>query len=107
MHALYPRTKGFVATVQQLRTSHVRAVYDVTIAYADRRDFLSPPSMLQTLYQPALGKQYRMHAHVKRYELSSLPSDDADLAEWLEKRWMEKGVTLESLRKKLASGSPW
>lgn len=34
-HLLYPRTKGFIACVQQLRQApHVKAVYDVTIAYA-------------------------------------------------------------------------
>jgi hypothetical protein len=36
-HLLLPRTKGFAACVQHLRTAapHVKAVYDLTIAYAD------------------------------------------------------------------------
>jgi hypothetical protein len=36
-HLLLPRTKGFAACVQHLRTAapHVKAVYDLTVAYAD------------------------------------------------------------------------
>lgn len=36
-HLLLPRTKGFATCVQHLRTAapHVKAVYDLTVAYAD------------------------------------------------------------------------
>jgi 1-acyl-sn-glycerol-3-phosphate acyltransferase len=45
-HLLLPRTKGFAACVQHLRTAapHVKAVYDLTIAYAD----LKPSGLNQT-----------------------------------------------------------
>ncbi|KZF23738.1 hypothetical protein L228DRAFT_282428 [Xylona heveae TC161] len=47
-HTLYPRTKGFVATVQQLRRSapHVKAVYDLTLAYASLSSSSSPSESL-------------------------------------------------------------
>jgi hypothetical protein len=107
-HALFPRTKGFVATVQQLRkTPHVKAVYDVTLAYAEGSTFMSPPSFFNTVFHPDLAQSYRMYAHVRRFELSSLPSTDAGIAQWLEDRWMEKGSRLADLKKQLDYGEPW
>lgn len=102
-----PSHQRFVSTVQQLRKSHVNAVYDITIAYADGSTFMSMPSFAQTIYQPNLGQRYRMHAHVRRYKLSSLPKTDAELVQWLEKRWVEKGEKLEALKKQLEVGHPW
>lgn len=106
-HTLYPRTKGFISTVQQLRKSHVNAVYDITIAYAHGRNFMQMPSFFQTLSYPSLGQEYRMHAHVRRYELSSLPDTDAAIAHWLEERWLEKGEKLDDLKKRLDGGHVW
>ncbi|GAB7347920.1 hypothetical protein MBLNU459_g5436t2 [Dothideomycetes sp. NU459] len=107
-HTLYPRTKGFVSTVQHLReSSHVKAVYDITIAYADDRIFMSPPSFFETIYHSNLKSRYRLHAHVRRFELESLPESSNDLAQWLEERWMEKGVKLGVLKKQLANGDVW
>lgn len=90
-----------------MRGSHVKVVYDVTIAYADGNAFMVAPTFLQTLYLPGLGKRYRMHAHVERFDLSSLPETDEDLAQWLERRWMEKGRKLESLKRELENGQQW
>lgn len=107
-HTLYPRTKGFVSTVQQLRrSSHVKAVYDVTIAYAEDNLFMSPPSFFHTVYRSDLQGKYRFHAHVRRFELDSLPGNDKELAQWLEKRWMEKGERLALLKKQLANNELW
>lgn len=45
MHLLYPRTKGFVATVQRIRHApHVKAVYDLTIAYQHNGKFFEAPT---------------------------------------------------------------
>ncbi|KAM3416027.1 hypothetical protein BST61_g9514 [Cercospora zeina] len=114
-HVLYPRTKGFVACVTRLRTTrHVRAVYDVTIAYAyhppgagAKREFQRPPTFWQTLSQPKLGRQSTMYVHVTRHAIEDLPHSDAELARWLEERWVEKGERLESLREKLVTGVSW
>ena len=101
-HLLYPRTKGFVATVQTLRkASHVKAVYDVTIAYAKGNKFMSPPSFVQTVNRKHVGAEWKMYVHVKRHELKSLPQSTDDLALWLEKRWVEKGERLEDLKTEL------
>lgn len=100
-HLLYPRVKGFVTTVQHLRKApHVKAVYDLTIAYSYQNRFLYAPSMWETLSLGGLTKQegYKFEVHVERFELKSLPQTDSDLAAWLEQRWMAKGEWLEEKR---------
>lgn len=108
-HVLYPRTKGFIACVQTLRqTQHVKAVYDVTIAYAkDDVQFQSPPQFLQTLMLPRLRDKWRFLVHVERHRLEDLPKDDKGLALWLEDCWVRKGERLEELRGRLKQGLPW
>ncbi|EME88185.1 uncharacterized protein MYCFIDRAFT_184949 [Pseudocercospora fijiensis CIRAD86] len=108
-HLLYPRTKGFVATVQKLRkTPHVKAVYDFTIAYAqDDKLFQVPPSFWQSLSWPNLAQKWRLFVHVDRHELEQLPLDDEALATWLEARWVEKGERLERLRQLLLEHRGW
>ncbi|KAG8629421.1 hypothetical protein KVT40_003286 [Elsinoe batatas] len=101
-HTLYPRTKGFVAMVQNLRKApHVKAVYDVTIAYAKGNQFMAPPSFLETVNTPNLGKKYKMYVHVDRHEIATLPESSEDLAKWLEQRWVEKGDRLEAVKTQL------
>ncbi|KAI8690632.1 PlsC domain-containing protein [Fusarium sp. Ph1] len=96
---LYPRTKGFIATVQHLRQApHVKAVYDLTIAYQHQGTFQRAPSMWETLSTPGLSEQggYKFHVHVRRFPIESLPAKDEELAAWLEELWMEKGKILEA-----------
>ena len=108
-HVLYPRTKGFIACVRKLREApHVKAVYDMTLAYAKGgKVFQNPPSFRQTLMQPNLDRDWRFYVHVQRHELSKLPREDHELAKWLEDRWVEKGECLERLNKRLAQNLPW
>jgi hypothetical protein len=100
-HLLYPRVKGFVTTVNHLRKAkHVKAVYDIAIAYSHNNKFLEAPSIWDTLSLPSITSKYnyKFEVNVKRYELSSLPTTDAALAQWLEDRWIAKGEWLEEKR---------
>lgn len=108
-HLLYPRTKGFTACVQKLRQApHVKAVYDVTIAYANRDEILqSPPTFWQTLSTPDLNRDWRFYVHVDRFDLEQLPSQEDELAKWLEQRWVQKGERLERLQACLSQRLPW
>lgn len=111
LHTLYPRSKGFIASVKNLReTKHIKAVYDVTVAYAKRMGdkylFMQPPSFAQSLLRPGLGQDWKFYVHVDRHPLEQLPEDDSDLAQWLEDRWVEKGRRLESLRQGLVKDRP-
>lgn len=72
-HVLIPRTKGFVATVQGLRGHTVDVVYDVTVGYE-----VKPPSLLGMVRL----EWRRVHVHVRRWPISSLPKDNEGLAAW-------------------------
>ncbi|KAF5003007.1 hypothetical protein FDECE_10429 [Fusarium decemcellulare] len=96
---LYPRTKGFIATVQHLRQApHVKAIYDFTVAYQHQGTFQKAPSMWETLSAPSLSEQggYKFHVHARRFPIESLPTRDEELATWLEELWLEKGKILEA-----------
>ncbi|TVY21440.1 1-acyl-sn-glycerol-3-phosphate acyltransferase delta [Lachnellula arida] len=104
-HLLYPRTKGFVTTVQHLRKAkHMKAVYDMTIAYEHHHKFLQAPTIWESICCGDLsGKRgYKFHVDVKRIPLDELPEDDAGLSKWLETRWIEKGEFLEAKREEWA-----
>lgn len=102
-HLLYPRTKGFIATVQHVRrAAQVKAVYDLTIAYRHGGQFLAAPPFWDTIRLGGLSNGpggYRFEVHLRRFAMEDLPLEDAQLAKWLETRWVEKGEWLE--RKKV------
>lgn len=85
IHTLVPRTKGFEASVEGLR-SHIDAVYDLTISY----DVGVP-----TLWQYLKGLVHRIHVHVRRFPVADLPEPAEDLRQWLLDRWREKDELLE------------
>lgn len=116
--------------MQHLRAGapHVRAVYDVTVAYADTKPggtgreqgkghdedddekrgfrfrFQAPPTFAQSVLTPDIGGRWKMVVHVRRFEIAELPGDEAGLKAWLEARWGEKGEVLEGLRRGLVEG---
>ncbi|PHH74279.1 hypothetical protein CDD82_5020 [Ophiocordyceps australis] len=97
-HLLYPRNKGFVATIQHLRQApHIKAVYDLTIAYKHKTAFQAAPPFWETLSMSSLSRSegYKFHVHVRRFPIESLPDTDEGLALWLEERWIAKGEWLE------------
>jgi 1-acyl-sn-glycerol-3-phosphate acyltransferase len=84
-HTLVPRSKGFSASVEGLR-SHIAAVYDLTIAYE-----VGVPSLWQYLK----GLVHRIHVHVRRFPIEELPQSADDLRQWLLTRWEEKNELLD------------
>ena len=85
-HVLFPRTKGFVATVVGLR-GHVEVVYDVTIGYEEG---------VPTLWQWVKGYVRRVHVHVRRFPIREIPQDEAEIASWLMTRYQEKDDLLDT-----------
>ncbi len=85
VHTLVPRTKGFVASVEGLR-SHIDAVYDLTIGYDDA---------VPSLWQYLKGLVRRIHVHVRRFPVADLPESADGLRRWLLDRWHEKDDLLE------------
>jgi 1-acyl-sn-glycerol-3-phosphate acyltransferase len=84
-HTLVPRSKGFSASVEGLR-SHIAAVYDLTIAYEEG---------VPSLWQYLKGLVQRIHVHVRRFPIEELPYSADDLRQWLLTRWDEKNDLLD------------
>jgi hypothetical protein len=98
-----------VATIKELRnSSSIRAVYDITIAYARRGRFLEAPSMWTTISEPKLGRDWKFHVQVERFDIEEFAAmTDAEIAFWLENRWIEKSKTLERFQEALVSADGW
>jgi 1-acyl-sn-glycerol-3-phosphate acyltransferase len=84
-HTLVPRSKGFSASVEGLR-SHITAIYDLTIAYEEG---------VPSLWQYIKGFVQRIHVHVRRFPIEELPQSADDLRLWLLARWEEKNELLD------------
>ena len=84
-HTLVPRSKGFTASVEGLR-SHITAIYDLTISYE-----VGVPSLWQYLK----GLVKRIHVHVRRFPIEELPHSADDLRLWILARWDEKNELLD------------
>lgn len=85
-HVLFPRTKGFIASVHGLR-NHVKAIYSLTIEY--------PGDRIPTLVQAIRGDVALVNLHVKRHPIEMVPSDDIALAHWLTEQFYEKDRLME------------
>ncbi|ORY81901.1 hypothetical protein BCR37DRAFT_398707 [Protomyces lactucae-debilis] len=95
-HVLYPRVRGFYATVEQFRTSHIKVVYDLTLVWSKDGKLHAAPTPVEVHGISDLNKHYKFHVHVRRFNLQDLPQDEAAVAGWLEKRWVEKDQVLEA-----------
>lgn len=96
-NVLLPRSKGFVASVQALRHSHVRALYDVTLAFAHRsRGF----DVVPTFWDFSLFglDDFELILHVDRHVMEDLPEDDATLTSWLYGLFVRKDQRLAAWR---------
>lgn len=88
--------------------SSVTAIYDLTIAYAHKGRFLEAPGFWESLSEPHLDQDWRFHVHVDRFDIVDLiGKSDAELAKWLETRWMIKSKRMEQLQKDLLNGRDW
>jgi len=85
-HVLFPRTKGFVATVQSLH-GYAEAVYDVTIGYERG---------VPTLWQWIQGYVRRVHVHVRRVPMQQIPREESAIKAWLADCYEKKDDLLET-----------
>lgn len=85
-HVLTPRTKGFLATVEGLK-SEFSVVYDLTIGFEGKA-----PGLFRFFLTPV----NRVHLHCKRYTAESLPKDTASLSQWVLERYQEKDKRMAS-----------
>lgn len=101
-HTLFPRTKGIVATIQSLRDSHIRYLYDFTIGYlhVPTNSLNSQTPSLLRIHSHSLAPEWKFHVHVERYNLDDLPRDDEELSNWIIQLWVEKDKRLGEWKNK-------
>lgn len=95
-HVMMPRTKGFSVSVMALR-EHLDAVYDLTIGYEDG---------VPSLWQYVQGFVPRAHIHVSRFAAGDIPSSEAELSAWLNRRFEAKDALLASFYEDGAFSNP-
>lgn len=88
-HVMLPRTKGFEATMEGLG-DHKQAVYDFTIGYEGHAPGLG---------ELFLGPVKRIHVHVKRHAVGTIPASKAARGQWVIDRWIEKDQLLETFQR--------
>ncbi|KAJ3128474.1 hypothetical protein HK098_004369 [Nowakowskiella sp. JEL0407] len=104
-NVMLPRTKGFVATVNAFRNTHIKAVYDLTIAYKhDEKGFQAFPSVINLHTTPLKG--YHFNIHVRRFLIADLPEDEEELSQWVINMWKEKDEILEYMKTNWTDGLP-
>ena len=84
-NVLLPRTKGVEATVMEI-SDLLDAVYDVTIGY-------EKPFSALDLCRGSVNT--RVHLHVRRHPIASLPKTGRAITQWLIEQWSEKDALLE------------
>jgi len=87
-YCFYPRTTGFVYTINAMRDGGLDAVYDMTIAY---------PDMLPKDPDDVVGgvMPREVHYHIVKYNNEDVPQDNKNLMKWITERWGEKEARLE------------
>ncbi|ORX85634.1 hypothetical protein K493DRAFT_341740 [Basidiobolus meristosporus CBS 931.73] len=98
-NVLLPRSTGMHFCCSQLRKS-VDYVYDMTIGYEGlNQDQI--PQIVYTLKSMYFQNKYprQVHIHVRRYEMSAIPTDEAEFTQWIRARWQEKDALMEDFYK--------
>ncbi|XP_076940818.1 1-acyl-sn-glycerol-3-phosphate acyltransferase 2-like [Bidens hawaiensis] len=86
-NVLIPKTKGFVTSVNEMR-SFVPAIYDMTVAIPRST---TPPTMLR-LFK---GQPSVLHVTMKRYSMKDLPETDEAIAQWCKDIFVAKDESLD------------
>ncbi|EIW67079.1 hypothetical protein TREMEDRAFT_64948 [Tremella mesenterica DSM 1558] len=97
---LFPRTKGFAATIMGLRDSHISHIYDLTFLYTSEQGQHRErvPSLAEQLSSSNLARDgYHFHINVRRIPISDLPEDEAGLKRWCEEAWERKDELLKDI----------
>ena len=85
---LHPRVKGFMATINSLRTE-MDCIYDLTFSG-------DVPSMGKVLMGVA---NTTIHIHVRRFDISRVPQSDKEMENWCRDLWYSKDDLLEQFKK--------
>jgi len=102
-HVLIPRVKGLIASVNAFRNSHVKYIYDFTLAYSHKeKGFGVLPSISTILSQDI--SDYQFHIHIRRFPIESIPVTDEEIYQWAIDLFKYKDDLLEKLKQNWTNG---
>ncbi|XP_065883562.1 lysocardiolipin acyltransferase 1-like isoform X3 [Dysidea avara] len=82
-YVLHPRLRGFLYTVNKLRSHRLDTIVDITVAY--------PDALPKTELHFVRGHvPIEVHYYIRRFPLKGIPQSDEALADWIKKIWAEK-----------------
>lgn len=87
-HHLIPRTKGFTASLPELRNRSV--ILDIQLGI--NKDAPVKPTIFNILN----GKPIESHMHVRRIPFDQVPEDEEQAAEWLQELFRKKDIMQDS-----------
>jgi hypothetical protein len=92
--SLLPRTTGLLLCKETLRDS-VEWLYDLTIGYPDIPPGENPEDVMtmKRIFCEGNGP-HKIHVHIQRYRLDTIPSDTENFTKWLLEKWTEKDKRL-------------
>ena len=90
---MIPRTRGFIATVNAFRNSHIKAIYDLTLCYTSPKGYQKAPSLLR-IHSGSL-EDHSFHIHIKRFSMDDVPLSEQDIRDWVMERFREKEIYLK------------
>ncbi|GFS19934.1 1-acyl-sn-glycerol-3-phosphate acyltransferase epsilon [Elysia marginata] len=93
-HVLFPRSRALEVCVQHLRPN-LDSIIDVTIAYGGAYDYKNHQKLVAPTMQDFLmGKSPKVHIHINKIPIDTVPSDSSELKHWLYERFQAKDKLL-------------
>ncbi|ORX84119.1 acyltransferase-domain-containing protein [Anaeromyces robustus] len=96
-NVLIPRVKGFNASVNAFRNSHVKYVYDFTLAYNHKEKGFGELPSIATILSSDISN-YQFHIHIRRIPIESIPENEEEVYQWAIKMFHDKDKLLEDLK---------
>ncbi|VBB29021.1 unnamed protein product [Acanthocheilonema viteae] len=87
---IYPRSAGLIHFINEMRRhNYIECIYDVTIAY--------PVNIVQSEVSLILSGRtpQKVLFHIERIDLSYVPLEDHDIAQWINELWIAKDEKLD------------
>uniref|UniRef100_A0A915C8L6 Phospholipid/glycerol acyltransferase domain-containing protein n=3 Tax=Parascaris univalens TaxID=6257 RepID=A0A915C8L6_PARUN len=88
-NVIYPRSAGITYLITKMRQcNYISCIYDVTVAY--------PVNVVQSEIDLVLKGQCpeKVHFDIRRIDISQVPQNEHDIAEWLNRLWIMKDEKL-------------
>lgn len=95
-HVLTPRVRGVSLVLNELR-NHFDAIYNVTTIYEGTRDPVNGQQLrAPTMFEFLRIRKPKLHIHLERVGIESVPTIETELQEWLHRCFVEKDRLMKS-----------